>query len=565
MIFSPRSSTAIYRTVLRASKCSSSRSLFNIHGSRARGLKVTNNNGFIYSNVNTQPTFASSSGKIARRHFRSSALAQAMKDPYKVLGVSKNASAKEIKKAYYQLAKKYHPDVNKEKDADEKFQDIQSSYEILSDADKKAKYDQFGAAAFDPSAGGGGPGGAGGPGGFGGFGGGDGFNPFSNFGFGFGGGGQSGDFSFHDIFGDSFGNRGRGRGSAREQMTYRGDDIEIQTSITLEEVAAGTSKTIHFSTLDECDSCHGSGLKEGKTRKTCPSCNGSGTMVHQVQGGFHLASTCTTCGGSGVIIPKSSECDTCHSRGVVNHAQSRVVDIPAGVEDGVRLRMVGCGDSPEVLAESNVKRIKGDLYVRVRVQPHPIFTRINGHDLSYTAKVPFTTAALGGKILVPVLDKSGKKFTSIENSSKVRIRIPPGTQSGTVISIADRGLPITRRSGHVRHGDYKVNINVEIMKPTTATQIALLEALADSFNDTTANRETVTWKPEPTEFKLNLDEDTKTGAKSDEKNASTESKDSSETSKDTESSSHGSMSSFLKNLFSKITHAQEKDKKAGKS
>ncbi|VVT49220.1 uncharacterized protein SAPINGB_P002162 [Magnusiomyces paraingens] len=456
------------------------------------------------------------------------------KDPYKVLGVSNSASAGEIKKAYYQLAKKYHPDVNKESGADEKFQDIQSAYEILSDADQKAKYDQFGAAAFDQSAGGGGhgPGGAG-------FGGDGPFNPFGGFGFGAGGGGGSaGPFSFHDIFNDAFG-RGRGggsgggRGAARERMAYKGDDIEMATTITLEDVAQGTSKSISYSTVDDCGTCHGTGMKTGEKRKTCPSCHGTGTAMHVIQGGFQMASTCGTCGGTGVVIPKSAECGTCHAHGVVNNTRTVTIDIPAGIQDGARLRVAGGGDAPEVLADANVQRIRGDLYVRVKVAPHKVFQRSKS-DLLYTTTVPFTTAALGGTIEVPMLDKK-----------KIRLKVPQGAQSGMVITVNGAGLPIAGR-GNSAKGDYKVSVNVNILKPTTATQTALLEALADAFGDSTARRVSPTWKPEPKA-------DGGAGAEA------TEATDSS-----SDSSNKCEHPGFLKKLFNLVTQAHEKDQKAKK-
>lgn len=469
------------------------------------------------------------------QHFHASAR-HLMKDPYKVLGVDSKASTGDIKKAYYQLAKKYHPDVNKDKGADEKFQDIQSAYEILADADQKAKYDQFGAAAFDQSGGGGHGGGH--PGSYG-----DGgaYSPFGNFGFGFNGssGGNAGPFSFHDIFNGAFGGSGPGgggRGASREPMAYKGDDIEMATSVTLEDVAHGTSKTISYSTVDDCGTCHGSGMKTGETRKTCPSCRGTGTTMHVIQGGFQMASTCGTCGGTGVVIPKSAECGTCHAHGVVNNTRTVTIDIPAGVQDGARLRVSGGGDAPEVLADANVQRIRGDLYVRIKVQPHKVFQRSKA-DLLYTTSVPFTTAALGGNIEVPMLDKN-----------KIRLKIPQGAQSGMVITVSGAGLPIGGRSSGSK-GDYKVAINVEILKPTTATQTALLEALADAFGDTTARRVSPSWKPE-----------SGAGAKGDGEAATAE--DATDAKND---DAQAGASGFLKKLFNRVTHAHEQDQKASKS
>lgn len=468
----------------------------------------------------------------SKRQFHSSAIAPAMKDPYKTIGVSNNASTSEIKKAYYKLAKQYHPDVNKDKGADEKFQDIQAAYEVLSDENKKAQYDQFGAAAFDES---GGAGGAGGFGGFGGRGGGaDGpFNPFAGFGFGGGAGGGAGGFSFEDLFGGG-GRGGRGGGI----RVYKGDDVEIAVGITLEDVARGVAKEIEYSTLDSCGTCSGSGLKAGKSKKTCPSCNGSGSTIHVVQGGFQMASTCSTCSGTGVVIPRSSQCGTCHSRGVVNNSKKTVIDIPAGVKDGSRLRLTQEGDSPDIVADSGVQTMKGDLFIRIKVRPHNVFTR-DMSDLLYTASIPMTTAALGGKIEVPTLLKG-----------KIRLNIPQGSQSGMVITVPEEGLPRGDRSAY-RNGDYKVTVNVKVPKPTTATQTALLEALADSFNDTTARRMSPSWKPEAAA------EAAKDAEAQQESDAAAEKKE--------DGDSKGTVvGGFLRTLINRITHAHEEDQKSGK-
>ncbi|KAF5095869.1 hypothetical protein DV451_004496 [Geotrichum candidum] len=461
--------------------------------------------------------------RVAARSFHASA-AQLMKDPYKVIGVDKNASASEIKKAYYQLAKKYHPDINKEKDADKRFQDIQSAYEILSDENKKKEYDQFGAAAFQQG---------GGPGGFRGGSDAD-FNPFSNFGGfgGFGGGaaGQRG-FNFEDIF-SAFGGGGDGARGGRSGgiPIYQGQDVEISTTITLEDVALGVAKEVKYSTLDDCGTCNGTGLKKGKSKTVCRTCNGAGTTVHVIQGGFQMASTCHTCGGSGVVIPKASECGTCHSRGVVNNTKTTTIDIPPGVSDGTRLRMSHEGDSPDVASDAGVQKVKGDLLIRVKVKPHPTFLR-DRSDLLYNMDIPMTTAALGGKVEVPTLLRGN-----------IRLNVPQATQNGMVITIPEEGLPQAGRRG--QKGDYKVTLRVKTLKPTTATQTALLEALADAFHDETARRINPSWKPEATDF------DAETN------NAAGASKDDSEKGK--------SVGQFLKNLINRITHAHEEDQKSDK-
>ncbi|CAN6637207.1 dnaJ homolog 1, mitochondrial [Trichomonascus vanleenenianus] len=395
-----------------------------------------------------------------------------MKDPYGTLGVDRKASAREIKKAYYQLAKKFHPDVNKESGADQKFQDIQSAYELLSDDKKKAQFDQFGSAAFDAN-------GNAHPGGFGGTD--DPYNPFGSFGgFNFGGaaGGGGQGFSFEDIFG-AFG-QGAGRSGRRPggggMMHYKGDDIEVMAHITLEDAATGKPVQVKYSTLDECGTCHGSGLKAGQSKKTCGACGGTGTQVHLMQGGFQMASTCGVCKGSGVTIPRSGECGTCHAQGVVQTSKTTTVDVPSGIADGMRLKVAGAGDSPAVLSASNVQRSKGDLYVRVRVKPHKLFERVK-NDLLYVASIPMTTAALGGRVAIPTL-----------SGHSVQLNVPTSTQPGTTITIPEQGFPHLNRKGY--KGDLRVTFDVKTPRATTPQQTSLLEALADAFGDTTARRTT---------------------------------------------------------------------------
>lgn len=426
------------------------------------------------------------------------------KDPYEVIGVPKTASASDIKKAYYKLAKKYHPDVNKEDNADKKFQDIQSAYEILSDDSKRKEYDTFGS--------------TGGNSGDGGFGGADPFAGFSGFG-GSAGFGQGG-FSFHDIF-NNFANaqreQGRGRGAV---PVYQGDDIEISTTVTLEDVAKGVAKDVTYNVLDDCGTCNGSGVKPGRSKSVCKVCNGSGTTVHVIQGGFQMASTCHACQGTGVVIPKSAECGTCHARGVVNSTKTTTIDVPPGVTEGMRLRMANEGDSPAVAGGSDVRKVKGDLLIRIRIKPHPVFKR-EKNSLIYNLSIPMTTAALGGKVQVPTLLKGD-----------IRLNIPQATQSGLEITIPEEGLPYGKNS----KGDYKVRVSVQTLKPETATQTALLEALADSFKDNTARRISPSWKPKESE----AEEATKT-----------------EDSDDNSSS----VGKFLKNIIGRITHAHEEDQK----
>ncbi|KAJ6444631.1 molecular chaperone DnaJ [Purpureocillium lavendulum] len=404
----------------------------------------------------------------SRRSFHATnALAQ--KDPYKALGVSKSATAAEIKKAYYGLAKKFHPDTNKDATAKDKFADIQSAYEILSDPKKKEQYDQFGAAGFDPS---GGPAPGGDP--FGGAG-----NPFAGFG---GQGGFGGGFNFEDIFSaftgqqGPFGGRRGARGSPFQQEILVGDNIEVQASISFMEAAKGTSKTISITPLTTCGTCTGSGLKTGTQRSPCKACNGTGTRLHFMQGGFQMASTCGTCDGTGSTIPKGSECKTCSGNGVVRERKTITVDIPAGIEDGMRLRVDGAGDAPPTgrSADPNTRSQRGDLYVFVRVAKDPKFSR-EGSNILYTANIPLTTALLGGQVSIPTLDGS------------VNVKVATGTNTGDKMTMSGMGMKRlgSRRGGS---GDLRVEFRVNMPKYLSANQRTIVEMLADEMGDKTARR-----------------------------------------------------------------------------
>jgi molecular chaperone DnaJ len=390
----------------------------------------------------------------------------ATKDPYKVLGINKSASAGDIKKAYYGLAKKFHPDTNKDATAKDRFADVQTAYEILSDPKKKEQYDQFGAAGFDPN---GAPGGdpfAGGG------------NPFTGFGGGQGGFGAG--FNFEDIFSAFTGQAGpfggRGRKNPFQQEILVGDNIEVQTSISFMEAAKGTSKTIPITPLVSCNTCSGSGSKPGTKRTECKACGGTGTRVHFMQGGFQMASTCGSCGGTGSSIPRGSECGTCSGNGVVRERKSITVDIPAGIEDGMRLRVDGAGDAPVTgkEAEAGVRTQRGDLYVFVRVATDPKFKRA-GSDILYTANIPLTTAVLGGEITVPTLD------------GQVNVKVATGTGSGDRLTLSGMGM---RKLGGRRggSGDLKVEFRINMPKYLTANQRTLVELLAEEMGDKSAKR-----------------------------------------------------------------------------
>ena len=306
------------------------------------------------------------------------------RDYYEVLGVAKNASDEEIKKAYRKLAMKFHPDRNPDdKGTEEKFKEAKLAYEILSDSDKRAAYDQFGHAGVDPQAGMGG---------------------------GFGGGGFSDAFS--DIFGDIFG------GGSRRERVYRGADLRYNLEISLEEAARGTETKIRIPTLEECGTCHGSGAKPGTTPTTCSTCGGHGQVRIQ-QGLFSVQQTCPRCSGTGKMV--SDPCPSCHGEGRVKKHKTLSVKIPSGVDNGDRIRLGGEG-------EAGVNGgPPGDLYVVVHLKEHPVFKR-HGDDLHCEMPISFATAALGGEIEIPTLDGHAK------------IKIPSETQSGKVFRLRGKGI-----------------------------------------------------------------------------------------------------------------------------
>lgn len=395
-------------------------------------------------------------------------------DPYKVLGVEKSSSTKDIKKAYQQLVKKYHPDVNKEKDAETRFHKIQESYELLSNKEKKAQYDQFGANAFDangnanPFAGGNPHGG----------------NPFGGNPFGGGAGGMG--FDFEDLFREAFtGGQGqRGRRAGQFVTEHVGDDIEVLKTISFKDAIFGTKVLVNYKAVDSCGTCKGSGLKKDKKKSTCGTCHGTGQSTHII-GGFHMASTCNSCQGSGVTISPGDQCGTCHGNGVQEAPKLTSVELPCGIADGTRLRVPGGGDAPFVNKDPYNQTRNGDLIIRVHVSKDPVFSRVN-NKIQVTQEVLMTTAALGGEIVVPTID-----------GQNVKLKVRPGIQDGRVLTIPDKGVPINRNI-HNR-GDMEVVLKVKTLVPETPVQTALLEALADTFNDKNAKRTDADWK-------LDLDE-----------------------------------------------------------
>ncbi|NML14319.1 molecular chaperone DnaJ [Azohydromonas caseinilytica] len=358
----------------------------------------------------------------------------AKRDYYEVLGLAKNASEEDIKKAYRKLAMKYHPDRNQGDDAkkaEEKFKEAKEAYEMLSDSQKRAAYDQYGHAGVDPNMGAGrGPG----PEGFGGF-----------------------AEAFGDIFGDLFGQAGGGarRGPGGQQV-YRGGDLSYTMEITLEEAANGKETQIRIPSWESCDTCHGSGAKPGTSPKTCPSCGGSGT-VHLRQGFFSIQQTCPHCHGSGRIIPEP--CPTCSGAGKLRKQKTLEVKIPAGINEGMRIRSAGNGEP------GTNGGPPGDLYIEIRIKPHEIFER-DGDDLHCSVPVGMTLAALGGAVEVPTL------------GGKAEIELPEGTQHGKTFRLRGKGVKGLRSS---YPGDLYCHIAVETPVKLTEHQRKLLKELDESF------------------------------------------------------------------------------------
>jgi molecular chaperone DnaJ len=353
-------------------------------------------------------------------------------DYYDVLGVAKNASDDDIKKAYRKLAMKHHPDRNQGEDAkkaEEKFKEAKEAYEMLSDAQKRAAYDQFGHAGVDPNMGGRG----GGPEGFGGF-----------------------AEAFGDIFGDIFGG-GAAAGARRGgQQVYRGSDLSYAMEITLEEAANGKDTQIRIPSWDNCETCHGSGAKPGTLPKTCPQCNGSGA-VHLRQGFFSIQQTCPQCRGTGKIIPEP--CPTCHGAGKLKKQKTLEVKIPAGINEGMRIRSSGNGEP------GSNGGPPGDLYIEIRVKQHEIFER-DGDDLHCTVPVGLTLAALGGDVEVPTL------------GGKAEITLPEGTQHGKTFRLRGKGIKGLRAS---YPGDLYCHVAVETPVKLTEHQRKLLKDLDASL------------------------------------------------------------------------------------
>ena len=362
----------------------------------------------------------------------------AQEDYYELLGVSKSATADELKKAYRKKAVQYHPDKNPgNKEAEEMFKKVSEAYDVLSDAEKRAAYDRYGHAAFQGGMGGGPRGGAGG-GGF--------HDPFDIFREVFGRQGGGG------IFDEMFGGGGGGD-SSRD-----GADLRYDLEITLEEAARGAQKEISFRKNVTCDRCEGSGAEPGSKRVTCPTCRGAG-QVRRSGGIITFTQTCPTCGGAGQKIEKP--CTACRGEGRVPKSTKLNVRIPAGVDTGSRLRSAGNGEAGVAGGQS------GDLYIVLTVKEHELFER-HGDDLFCEIPIKFTLATLGGTIEVPTL------------FGKASLKIPAGTQSGTTFRLRDKGMPSLRAG---RQGDQLVRVHVEVPTTLSSEQRKLLEEFAKISGD----------------------------------------------------------------------------------
>lgn len=346
------------------------------------------------------------------------------RDYYEVLGVAKAASEDELKKAYRRLAMKHHPDRNPDdSEAEARFKEAKEAYEILSDPQKRAVYDQHGHAGIERSAGMGGMGGAGG---------------FSDI--------------FGDVFGDIFGGGRQSRGGV-----YRGADMRYELALTLEQAVAGHSANITFPSLKSCETCKGDGAKPGTSKKDCSTCGGVG-QVRRQQGFFSVQQTCPACRGEGRIIEE--RCTDCNGQGRVQQTRTLAVKIPAGVDTGDRIRLSGEGEAGQNGGPP------GDLYVEVRVRPHAVFER-DGANLSCQVPLSFATAALGGETKVPALD------------GEVSLKIPAGTQSGRVFRLRSKGVKPVRGGGP---GDLYCRVDVETPTNLTKEQQDLLRKLDESLN-----------------------------------------------------------------------------------
>ena len=362
------------------------------------------------------------------------------RDYYEVLGVARTATDDELKKAYRKLAKQYHPDLNPgDKTAEAKFKEVNEAYEVLSDKQKRERYDRFGFAGVDPSYGGGNPGGGGGFGGF-----------------------DMGDIDLGDLFGSFFGGGFGGQTRSNPNAPRKGETLRARLTISFEEAAFGCEKTLNLNRSETCDQCHGTGCAPGTSADTCPDCRGTGTIRVQRGGGaFTFATTapCSRCSGTGRII--HSPCDKCRGSGQVRRARTVKVNIPAGIDDGQAVSLRGQGGAGVNGGPA------GDLLISVTVRPSDKFER-DGTSVYYRHTVTFAQAALGDKIIIPTID------------GNVEYNLPKGTQPGTVIALRGKGIPAVNGRGR---GDQFVTIQVQVPTSLTRDQEEALRSFASSMGE----------------------------------------------------------------------------------
>jgi molecular chaperone DnaJ len=348
------------------------------------------------------------------------------RDYYEILGISKNASADEIKKSYRKLAMQYHPDRNpNNKEAEAKFKEATEAYEVLKDDQKRSAYNQFGHDAFQAQSG--------------------------------GRGNQSDGFDFNDIFSnfsDIFGDFGGGRQSKKRSAAQRGSDIRYNLEISLEEAFRGIVEKISFAILSSCETCLGCGAQNGEKPSECGTCKGSGKIRAQ-QGFFIVERTCTSCAGTGQVI--KNPCKTCRGEGRVNKEKTLSVKIPAGIEEGNRIRLTGEGEAG---ARGGTA---GDLYVYVSIRKHQFFVR-NGDDVHFEMPIKFTLAALGGSVEIPIID-----------GTKAKLQIPEGAQNNDQFRLKSKGMSVVNSGG--RRGDMYVKINIETPVKLSTEERELLQKL----------------------------------------------------------------------------------------
>ena len=364
-------------------------------------------------------------------------MAEQKRDYYEVLGISRGASEDDIKKAYKKLARKYHPDLNPgDKEAEEKFKEVNEAYEVLSDADKKARYDQYGHAGVDP-----------------------------NFGAGGFGGGFDGSFDFGDlgdIFGSFFGGGFGGGRRTNPNAPQRGESIRLSLAISFEEAAFGCEKAVTVERYEECDTCHGNGCAPGTTPEVCPDCHGTGTVQVRRQtpmGVFATSSPCSRCGGKGKIIHQP--CKDCRGTGAVRKRKTIQASIPAGIDNGQTISIRGQGNAGKNGGPA------GDLLITITVRPHELFRR-EGTSVLCEAPITFTQAVLGAELEIPTID------------GKVKYTLPEGTQTGTTFRLKGKGIPSINGRGR---GDQYVTVYIETPKNLNREQKEALRKFAESMGE----------------------------------------------------------------------------------